>query len=169
MLLGYSGAFRRAELVALDVADIEFQKAGALVLVRRSKTDQEGKGLLKAISYGSNISTCPVRTLQDWLTISGIDSGPIFRGMRKGNKIQQQRLSDRAIYNIVVKRANEAGLNGQEFGAHSLRSGFATQAAANNVHVKKMMDQGWATPAALMGYIQQVEVFEDNASAMLGL
>ena len=101
--------------------------------------------------------------------ISGSDSGPVFRSIKKGNKLQDERLSDRAVYDIVVKRARQAGLNAGDFGAHSLRSGFATQAAANNVHVKKMMDQGWATPASLMGYIQQVELFEDNASAMLGL
>lgn len=84
-------------------------------------------------------------------------------------RLQEGRLSDRAVDLIVKRRVAEAGLNAQDFGAHSLRSGFATQAAANNVHVKKMMDQGWATPAALMGYIQQIELFEDNASAMLGL
>lgn len=169
LLQGYAGAYRRSELVATDVEHLDFQKAGVLVYLPRSKTDQAGEGKYKAISYGSNIATCPVRTLQDWLAISGIESGAVYRSIKKGNKLQEERLSDRAVYDIVVKRVREAGLDPKDFGAHSLRSGFATQAAANNVHVKKMMDQGWNTPAALMDYIQQVELFEDNASAMLGL
>ncbi len=98
------------------------------------------------------------------MKIAGIESGPIFRSIKKGNKLQSQRLSDRAVDMIVKRRMAEAGLKASEFGAHSLRSGFATQAAANHVHVQKMMDQGWETPV-----VQQVELFEDNASAMLGL
>ena len=75
ILIGYAGAFRRSELVGLNVEDLDFQKKGLMITLRRSKTDQTGEGRKKPISYGSNVKTCPVRTLQDWLAISGIEAG----------------------------------------------------------------------------------------------
>src|ERR671936_1175845 len=79
LLLGFAGAFRRTELVSLDVADLEFTRAGLIVTVRRSKTDQEGKSRRLGIPFGSSEATCPVRSLQAWLEVARISDGPVFR------------------------------------------------------------------------------------------
>ena len=128
----------------------------ALITLRRSKTDQTGQGKEKAISYGSNSKTCPVRTLQDWLAITGIETGSIFRTIKKGNKLQTTRLTDQTVALIIKRAAQKAELNPADFAGHSLRSGFATQSAANRAHMKKIMDQGWDSPTTVMGYIQKV-------------
>lgn len=169
LLIGYAGAFRRSELVGLNVEDLDFQKEGLIITLRRSKTDQTGKGRKKPISYGSNVKTCPVRTLQEWLTKSEIGKGAVFRSIKKGNKLQKTRLSDQAVGLIIKRAARKAELNPADFAGHSLRSGFATQSATNRAHMKKIMDQGWDSPTTVMGYIQEVELFDENASAMLGL
>jgi len=169
ILIGYAGAFRRSELVSLNVEDLDFQKEGLIIMLRRSKTDQAGQGRKKPISYGSNVKTCPVRTLREWLAKSRIKRGAIFRRIKKGNKPQKTRLSDQAVGLIIKRAARKAELNPADFAGHSLRSGFATQSATNRAHMKKIMDQGWDSPTTVMGYIQEVELFDENASAMLGL
>jgi len=79
LLLGFAGAFRRSELVALDVSDVQFAAEGLIVTLRRSKTDQEGEGMIKGVSFGSVPATCPVRALRTWLDIIKISDGPLFR------------------------------------------------------------------------------------------
>ncbi len=169
ILIGYAGAFRRSELVSLNVEDLDFQKDGLIINLRRSKTDQTGQGRKKPISYGANVKPCPVRTLQEWLAKSGIEKGAVLRSIKKGNKLQKTRLSDQAVGFIIKRAALKAELNPADFAGHSLRSGFATQSASNRAHMKKIMDQGWDSPTTVMGYIQEVELFDENASAMLGL
>jgi site-specific recombinase XerC len=99
LLLGFAGAFRRSELVALDVEDLEPCEAGLRVRIRRSKTDQEGVGTTIAIVAGS--VACPVQAVQAWLQAAGIMSGPVFRSVAKGNRIGRDRLSDRAVANVI--------------------------------------------------------------------
>jgi len=169
ILIGYAGAFRRSELVSLNVEDLDFQKEGLIINLPRSKTDQAGQGRKKPISYGSNVKTCPVRTLQEWLIKSGIGRGAVFRSIKKGDKLQKTKLSDQAVGLIIKRAAQKAELNPADFAGHSLRSGFATQSASNHAHMKKIMDQGWDSPTTVMGYIQEIELFDENASAMLGL
>jgi integrase len=79
LLLGFAGAFRRSELVGLDVADLEFARAGLIVTLRKSKTDQEGRSRRLGIPFGSSEQTCPVRSLQAWLEAARINEGPVFR------------------------------------------------------------------------------------------
>jgi len=83
ILLGFAGAFRRSELVGLDVADCAFGKDGLTVTLRRSKTDQDGKGRKIGIPYGSNPETCPVRTTQAWIEQSNVTAGPLFRSINR--------------------------------------------------------------------------------------
>ena len=106
LLLGFAGAFRRSELVSLDVDDLEFSRAGLIVTLRKSKTDQEGRSRRLGIPYGSSEPTCPVRSLQTWLESARIVDGPVFRALDRFQRVQPQRLSDKAVA-LVVKRESE--------------------------------------------------------------
>ena len=127
VLLGFAGAFRRSELVALRVADVDESQAGLRVIVRHSKTDQEGEGATVAIARGAVV--CPVKALQEWLEAAGISSGPVFRAVSKSGAVAEAGLSDRSVANIVKAMVGAVGLDATAFSGHSLRSGFLTSAA----------------------------------------
>jgi integrase len=166
LLLGFAGAFRRSELVALDVADIEPVVQGLRVNIRRSKTDQEGEGAVIAIAPGS--TDCPVEALLTWLSAAGIVEGPVFRSINKAAKVSLVRLSDRSVANIVKAYAGRVGLDGRRFSGHSLRSGFLTSAAVNGASIFKMMDVSRHKSAdTLRGYVQDAELFNNHAGAGL--
>src|SRR5262249_46640717 len=138
LLMGFGGAFRRSELVALDVADLEETEDGLRVTIRRSKTDQEGHGATIAIVRGG--ACCPVKALKAWLDAAGIDAGPVFRPIRKGGKVRARRLSAKLVCDLVKTYAGAVGLDAASFGAHSLRAGFLTSAARRGASVFKMRD-----------------------------
>ncbi|WP_082167442.1 site-specific integrase, partial [Methylobacterium aquaticum] len=135
LALGFAGAFRRSELVALDVADLREDPEGLWVLVRRSKVDQEGAGFEKAIPHGRFIK--PVALLRDWLDAAGITEGPVFRPVSRSGRVRANaensgiapRLTTQAVADIVKRYATAAGLDAATFGAHSLRAGYITTAA----------------------------------------
>src|SRR5438128_1878915 len=129
LLLGFAGAFRRSELVGLDLEDLEFSRAGLVVRLRRSKTDQEGQGRRIGIPRGQRAATCPLISLQAYLKAAGIDSGPLFRGVNRHGQLQG-RLSDRTVALVVKRRVEVVGLDPERFAGHSLRAGLATSAAA---------------------------------------
>jgi integrase len=129
LLAGFAGAFRRSELVALDVSDLDFNSEGLLISLRRSKTDQEGAGRKVAIPYGSHEETCPVRAVLSWLTEAAISAGPVFRPIRKGGAIGGTRLTGHSVAAVVKRFAVATGLDGGSFSGHSLRAGFVTSAA----------------------------------------
>jgi site-specific recombinase XerD len=166
ILLGFAGAFRRSELVALDVADLEFCEGGLRVRIRRSKTDQEGVGVTIAIVRGS--MACPVQALRTWLAAAGITDGPVFRTVAPGGRIGNGRLSDRSVANVVKASARRVGLNANEFSGHSLRSGFLTSAAARGASIFKMMDVSrHKSVDTLRGYVRDADLFRDHAGAGL--
>jgi site-specific recombinase XerD len=166
LLLGFAGAFRRSELVALDVSDITEVKTGLLVTIRRSKTDQEGEGVTIAIALGD--IACPARALREWLDAAGIDNGPIFRPMNKAGVVAAERLTDRSVANIVKAYAERAGFDATTFSGHSLRSGFLTSAAAKGASIFKMMDVSrHKSVDTLRGYVRDAELFKDHAGAGL--
>jgi site-specific recombinase XerD len=166
LLLGFAGAFRRSELVALDVEDLESCDAGLRVRIRRSKTDQEGAGATIAIVAGS--VACPVQAVQAWLEAAGITSGPVFRSVAKGNRIGHTRLSDRAVANVVKAGADRVGLDAAQFSGHSLRSGFLTSAARRGASIFKMMDVSrHRSMDTLRGYVRDADLFRDHAGAGL--
>ena len=105
ILLGFAGAFRRSELVGLDVEDCTFGKDGLTVTLRRSKTDQDGAGRKIGIPYGSNPETCPVRTVQAWMEIAGIAAGPLFRSINRHGRVRPGRLSGIDVARVVKKLA----------------------------------------------------------------
>jgi len=165
-LLGFAGAFRRSELVALDVSDLQETEAGLIVTVRRSKTDQEGRGRTVAIVRGS--IACPVQAVRNWLDAARIDSGPLFRPVAKGGKVVDGRLSDKQVARTIKAFAMRLGLDGAVFGGHSLRSGFLTSAAARGASIFKMADQsGHKSMDTLRGYVRSAEIFQDHAGAGL--
>jgi len=170
LLLGFAGAFRRSEIASLMVEDLTFSRDGITVLLRRSKTDQEGEGRKIGIPYGSNIDTCPVRAIEDWLQASSITTGPLFRSVNKGGKVQASPLCDKAIALIVKRTAEAAGLNPADYGGHSLRAGLATSAAMAGVEERVIMKQtGHRSVNMVRKYIRDGSLFRENAAAKIGL
>jgi site-specific recombinase XerD len=166
LLLGFGGAFRRSELVALDVADIEETDEGLRVTIRRSKTDQEGQGVTIAIVRGG--ACCPVKALRAWLGAAGISEGPVFRPVRKGGKVRDLRLSAKSVNDIVKAYAGHVGLDGAAYGAHSLRAGFLTSAARKGASVFKMRDVSrHKSMDVLQSYVRDADLFRDHAGAGL--
>jgi site-specific recombinase XerD len=166
VLLGFAGAFRRSELVALDVEDVEEVELGLRVLIRRSKTDQEGMGSVIAVMRGA--VACPVRALREWQRAAEIESGPLFRPINKADKVSQGRLTSRSVANIVKEMAQRIGLDASTFSGHSLRSGFLTSAASNGASIFKMMDVSrHSSIETLRAYVRDSEMFKDHAGAGL--
>lgn len=162
LLLGFAGAFRRSELAALRVEDLEETAHGLLVYIRRSKTDQEGRGRQVAIPYGRD--HCPVRALRRWLARAGILSGPIFRGIDRGGRLDDRALNDRTIARTVKRYATAAGLAAEDFAGHSLRRGFLTSAAQRGAKLFKLKEvSGHRSLDMVQEYIESVDLFEDHA------
>ncbi|HEY7243375.1 MAG TPA: site-specific integrase [Xanthobacteraceae bacterium] len=167
LLLGFAGAFRRSELVALDVADLEETDDGIRVTIRRSKTDQEGHGETIAVIRGSG-ATCPVKAIKAWRKAAGIAEGPLFRAVAKGGRVNGKRLSDRCVAEIVKAGVGRLGLNAADYSGHSLRSGFLTSAARRGASVFKMRDVSrHKSMDVLQGYVRDAELFKDHAGAGL--
>lgn len=167
LLLGFAGGFRRSELTGLTRADIEFCRDGLIVILRRSKTDQEGEGRRVAIPYGSLPQTCPVRALQDWLSEAGIKEGAIFRAVTHQGFIRQP-ITPQSVALIVKQAAKRAGLDSQRFAGHSLRAGLCTTAARAGVSERAIMKQtGHRSAATLRRYIRDGELFLDNAAGAI--
>jgi site-specific recombinase XerD len=170
LLLGFAGAFRRSELVSLDVADLEFSQAGLIVTLRKSKTDQEGKSRRIGIPFGSSEATCPVRSLQVWLTSARITDGPVFRSLDTFQRVQPARLSDKAVALIVKRRAKAVGLDPARYAGHSLRAGLATSAAAAGASERVIMAQtGHRSADMVRRYIRDGNLWRENAAVIAGL
>lgn len=170
LLLGFAGAFRRSELVGLDVADVQTTDEGLVVHVRRSKTDQEGAGRTVGIPYGSRPATCPVRAVRDWLAIAGLTEGPLFRGVDPHNNLRRTRLSDKTVARVVKAAAQAAGLDPVRYAGHSLRAGLATAAAQAGVSERVIMAQtGHKSLPMVRRYIREGSLFTQNAAAEVGL
>lgn len=161
LLLGFAAALRRAEIVALDVADVSLiPEQGLIVHVRRSKTDGEGRGTEIAVPHGKRPETCPVLAVRSWLQKTTLTEGPLFRPIRKGSKPTDQRLSDRAVARVVQRYAHEAGLNPGLYGGHSLRAGFVTAAAALDVAEHLIQEvTGHKSIQVLRGYVRKGAMF----------
>ena len=169
LLIGFAGAFRRSELVSLDVEDVEECAEGLRVTLRRSKTDQEGAGEVKGIPYGRKLETCPVRALRAWLEAAGITAGPIFRSVNRHGQVQPGRLSDKAVALVVKRAAEAAGFDATRYAGHSLRTGLTTSAAAAGVQERDIMRQtGHRSVNMVRRYIREGELFRSNAAAQVG-
>ncbi|MCC0808706.1 tyrosine-type recombinase/integrase [Methylobacterium sp. W2] len=165
LALGFAGAFRRSELASLDVADLREDAKGLRVMVRRSKTDQEGRGIEKAIPHGRFIR--PVALVRDWLDAAGITEGPVFRPVSRSGRVRgAQRLTDRSIGDLVKHYAALAGFDPALFGGHSLRAGFITTAADRGADMTRIMDvSGHRDPRTVVGYIRRANAFKGHAGS----
>jgi site-specific recombinase XerD len=163
LALGFAGAFRRSELVALDVADLRDDPEGLRVTVRRSKTDQEGQGIEKAIPHGRFIR--PVALLREWLDAANIKDGALFRPISRSGTVRcSGRLTTQAVADILKRYVAAAGLDASAFGAHSLRAGFITTAAERGADMARIMDvSGHRDPRTVVGYIRRANAFKGHA------
>ena len=152
ILVGFSGGFRRSELVDIDYDSVEFVNEGVKIFVKRSKTDQSGEGMIKAIPYFDNKFFCPVTNLKNWIYKSGIKSGKIFN------------ISDKSVALLIKKYASVAGLDSEKYSGHSLRSGFATVSAEFGADERSIMAMtGHKTTQMVRRYIQEANLFKNNA------
>jgi integrase len=164
-LLGYAGAFRRSELVALDTDHLIERDEGFAVRIATSKTDQESQGQMIAIPRVQGSSYCPVRAVTDWIVVAGITQGPVFRRLHRGDKVGRSRLSAPSVALVVKELAGKAGLDAGRYAGHSLRSGFLTSAARNRASIFKMADQSrHKSLDVLRAYVRDAERFEDHAA-----
>jgi site-specific recombinase XerD len=170
ILLGFAGAFRRSELIGLDVADCDFGKDGLTITLRRSKTDQDGQGRKIGIPYGSNPETCPVRTVQTWMEHAAISTGPLFRSITRHGRLRPGRLSGIDVARVVKKLAVRAGLDAAKYAGHSLRAGHATTAAIAGASERSIMAQtGHRSVQMVRRYIRDGSLFRENSAGKLGL
>ena len=164
ILIGFSGGFRRNEIVSLDYDDLDFVEEGLKIEIKRSKTDQFGEGLVKALPYFDNSKYCPVISLKNWIEISRINSGPLFKRFLKGSKLSENRLTDQTVALLIKKYLRLAGIDNKNYSGHSLRSGFATSAAESGAEERSIMAMtGHKSPEMVRRYIKEANLFKNNA------
>lgn len=166
LLIGFAGAFRRSELVAIDFADVRRVPEGIVITLRRGKTDQESKGREIGIPFAKG-PICAVEALEAWLISSGICDGSVFRAVSRYGKISDKGLSSEAVAVIVKARAQAAGLEPSIYSGHSLRAGLATSAAALGMPFEQIRTQtGHTSDQMLRRYVRSQSLFGGAAAAL---
>jgi len=164
ILIGFSGGFRRNEIVSLNFDDLDFVEEGLKIQIRKSKTDQFGEGSVKALPYFDNAEYCPVISLKKWLKISKINSGPLFRRFVKGSKLSVNRLTDQTVALLIKEYLRLVGIDSKNYSGHSLRSGFATSAAESGADERSIMAMtGHKSTEMVRRYIKEANLFKNNA------
>ena len=164
ILIGFSGGFRRNEIVSLDYEDLDFVYEGLKITLKKSKTDQFGEGYVKALPYFENNVYCPVTTLKRWINISKISKGPLFRRFSKGSILTSNRLTDQTVALLIKEYLNKAGIDNKNYSGHSLRSGFATTAAEAGAEERSIMTMtGHKSAEMVRRYIKEANLFKNNA------
>ena len=152
ILVGFSGGFRRSELVQIEYEDLDFVSEGVKIFIKRSKTDQSGEGSIKGIPYFDNDKYCPVRSLKKWIEFNNIKSGKVFS------------VSDKTVALVIKKYSYLAGLDSSKYAGHSLRSGFATSAAEAGAEERSIMAMtGHKSTEMVRRYIKEANLFNNNA------
>jgi site-specific recombinase XerD len=169
LLVGFAGAFRRAELVGIAAEHITETPDGIIIQLPKSKTDQEGKGRLVGIKRTEHPATCPVRALLTWITVANVTSGSVFRTIDRHGNIKGP-ITAQSVALVVKEYAQAAGLDPAKYSGHSLRAGLVTQAAKNKASLSDIMRQtGHRSTETVNRYIRKANIFEDNVSANIGL
>jgi len=164
ILIGFSGGFRRNEIVSLDYEDLDFVEEGLKISLKRSKTDQFGEGSVKGLPYFDNSEYCPVISIRKWIEVSKINSGPLFRRFIKGSKLSDNRLSDQTVALLIKNYLKIAGIESRDYSGHSLRSGFATSAAQSGAEERNIMAMtGHKSTEMVRRYIKEANLFKNNA------
>jgi integrase len=173
ILLGFAGALRRSELVALDIEHVTWMRNGLRLLIERSKTDAEGEGAEIVIPRGRADETCPVAALRTWLELSQISTGPLFRKVNRGGAVERKRLSTDAVRQILLKLAVRAGLRGtlaEPVSPHGLRAGFVTTAYRNGVPDEEIMGHTRHRSLTTMrSYVRRAKLSRESPAGKLGL
>jgi site-specific recombinase XerD len=164
ILIGFSGGFRRNEIVSLDYDDLDFVSEGLKINLRKSKTDQFGEGFTKALPYFDNSQYCPVVSLKKWIEISKITSGALFRRFSRGSRLLENRLTDQTVALLIKEYLKLTGIDSKNYSGHSLRSGFATSAAASGAEERSIMAMtGHKSTEMVRRYIKEANLFKNNA------
>lgn len=169
LLVGFFGGFRRSELVGIQVEDLVWDSAGVLVQLQRSKTDQEGEGLSRALPNGPSEDCCPVTALSNWLSESEIAEGPIFRPVNRWDQVRPSALSAGAINGLLKEWGKACGFEFvPDLSSHSLRRGMSTSAARAGADFQLIKRQGgWVSDAVVWKYIEEGQLLEENAGIPL--
>lgn len=169
ILIGFAGAFRRSELVAIDIEHLAFDQFGVSVFIPKSKTDQEMQGRVVDIPFASNAQYCPVRALQDWIRCAKIEKGAVFLQVHKGGNIIPRRLGDRSVALMLKRRCKPFGFS-DDIAGHSLRAGHVTSAIKNGTPETWIMRQtGHTNIDTLRKYERLKREFESNSAKRIGL
>ena len=164
ILIGFSGGFRRNEIVSLDYDDLDFVEEGLKINIKRSKTDQFGEGSIKGLPYFDNSQYCPVVSLKNWIDIAKINSGSLFRRFSKGSRLTEKRLTDQTVALLIKEYLQLAGIDNKNYSGHSLRSGFATSAAESGAEERSIMAMtGHKSSEMVRRYIKEANLFKNNA------
>ena len=164
IIIGFSGGFRRNEIVSLDYEDLDFVQEGLKINLRKSKTDQFGEGFVKGLPYFDNSQYCPVVSMQKWIEISKINSGALFRRFNKGSTLSENRLTDQTVALLIKEYLKLVGIDSKNYSGHSLRSGFATSAAESGVEERSIMAMtGHKSTEMVRRYIKEANIFKNNA------
>jgi len=176
LLVGWTGALRRSELVSLTTDDIEFiEGEGVNIYIRRSKSDQEAEGHARGLPYGSNKETCPVTALRQWLQaadrqVDGSFEGDIFRRFYRGESIGVSAMTAQYVSTVLKRHAERAGLDPEAYSAHSLRAGFITQAIRAGKAERRVKEHsGHASWETFNQYVEAAGTFQDNPAEDIGL
>lgn len=173
LLVGYAGALRRAELVAIEREHIRIEREGIRLLLPRAKTDQEGQGASIGIPRGAHRETCPVRALEAWLDLSDCRFGPVFRRVTMWGAVEQEALHPDSVRQILRKRAALAGIEapaGERLSPHGLRAGFVTEATRAGARDEAIMEHTRHRDLKTMrGYVRRAKLVTESPVKLLGL
>ena len=176
LLVGWTGALRRSELVALTTEDVKFiEGEGVNIYIRQSKADQEAEGLVKGLPYGSSKETCPVTALRQWLQaaerqLGGRLEGDIFRRFYRGESIGPSAMTAQYVSTVLKRHAEAAGFDPEQYSAHSLRAGFITQAIRAGKPERRVKEHsGHASWETFNRYVEEAGTFRDNPAEDIGL
>jgi len=169
LLVAYAGALRRSEVVALNVEDVSFSPEGVVLVLGRSKTDQDGNGAKVAIKTGNRADTCPVSALKNWLAAAGVTEGALFRPIAKGGRLGEHRLSDKTVCTVFKEFAAHVGLDPRLAGGHSGRAGVITDGFAASVAQAVIAKHSRHKSNAIADYLREATLFDQNLSGLVGL
>lgn len=180
LLLGFGAALRRSELVALQLGDHEpVSGRGVRLLVRRSKTDQHGRGQEVAIwANPAEPLLCPAAALDAWLRLRSTapdlssavsaaarDERPLFCAATKSGRLTGEALSDKAVARLVKQAAEAAGLDADRYSGHSLRAGLATAAGDAGAGLADLMRQTRHTSTEVaLRYLRPADLWRNNVT-----